>query len=955
MSPVEKRKTPSSVARVSAAGRHAPPAVGTDTGRTGAKSAPQTSTASRAEQVLLDHFAPSAVIVRSDGHIVRLYGAMERYITLPKGDATLDVVMLARDPLKSTVRVALHEAVRRNRQAVQETPGLGRNRARATVRVTAKPLNQRRRTDRLWLILFEEAVSPTRALASTASATQPNLVRRLEAELRVTKEGQQGLVEQLQRSNEELKTANEEVVSTNEELQIANEELTTSKEELQSMNEALGTVNAQLQDRVHELINVNNDLSNLLVSTDIATVFLDNELRIRRFTTAASQMFNLHRSDAGRPISHFATNLIAVDLAQDASTVLRTLTAVEREVDTQDGRHYVLRVLPYRTEARAVRGVVLTLVDVTSLKRTERELGTARERTIQDLRRMTRLHELGGQLWARSDLKSMLENILLAASDITAAEKGDVQLCDDAGVLSLAAHAGFPQPLLDFFAGKEARTDSACGVAATTRQRVLVDDVSASPVFVQRPSLAIMTAAGVRAVQSTPLFDRAGGLLGVFSTYYRDAHFFDDTELRWLDLLARHAVDAIEWQRAQQQSARSQQELETRVADRTRWLTLMVEVGLAINGAAIWTEALQRALQVLCDSDQWQVGFVYLQDAKAPDLIAPVVGWASDERFRRFHDVTWRHQYLRGQSLPGRVFAERSAMWVSETDELQRLMPNRARAASAATLRAVVAVPIVVAGDTVGVMELCSDKVHPFDDQLVTLMNNVGDQLSRVIERERATARMADLVWTEQQQLLHTLHDSLGQTLTGIGMLSTGLGHQLAADSETRRTAVQIAEQAQHALEQVRQLTRSLFPVEVDARSLMAALRNLAAATESLSKIKVGVEGRAPAGLRNGKIATELYRIAQEAVTNAVKHAHARTITIRFDHEPGMSCLRIADDGVGIQPGIGIRSDAPSDGMGLQIMRYRATSIGGSLSIERGAAAGTVVSCTILPPPGQQD
>ena len=146
----------------------------------------------------------------------------------------------------------------------------------------------------------------------------------------------------------------------------------------------------------------------------------------------------------------------------------------------------------------------------------------------------------------------------------------------------------------------------------------------------------------------------------------------------------------------------------------------------------------------------------------------------------------------------------------------------------------------------------------------------------------------------------NTLHDSLGQTLTGLGMLSTGLRQRLPADSEARETAVEIARQTQHALDQVRQLAKKLFPVEVEAESLMAALRDLASATESLHEIDVRVQGEPPEALHDGKIATELYRIAQEAVTNSVKHGRAKTITIGLEGLRELTQLTIADDGIGI-------------------------------------------------------
>jgi two-component system CheB/CheR fusion protein len=918
----------------------------TDTDRVGANVALEPTVASLADQLLLDHLAPVAVVVRSGGQIVRFYGAMERYVTLPKGEATLDVLALARDALKATLRAALHEAVRRNRATVLETLDFKRDQVRTTVRVTVKPLNGPQTTERLWVILFEEVLPPTRLTAKKAGRHQMDLVRRLEAELRATKKEQQHLVEQLESSNEELKAANEEVLSMNEELQSTNEELTTSKEELQSMNEELTTLNAQLQDKVHELTSVNDDLANLLVSTDIATVFLDTDLRIKRFTTAASHVLNLQTSDTGRPLNHIASNLVKVDLTRDARRVLDTATLLEYDVAATDGRDYFVRVLPYRTEGKPVQGVVVTLVDVTTLKRAERDLRTAREQLAEDLRRMTRLHELTGQLISPGDVQGMLDTMIRAAVDITDAEMGNVQLDDEAGTLTIVAQVGFNRPFLDFFARVDCHTDSACGAALTARQRVIVDDVTTSPIFAGLPSLAVLTAAGVRAVQSTPLFDRTGRFLGILSTHYRQVHHFDEAELRWLDLLARHASDVIGRHRGEEHLVRSNQELEVRVAERTRWLSLMHDVARAINEASTWNDALHEVLRLLCQTEHWQIGFLYLPQPRDPATIAPVVSCFGDERFQPFHDASIQHTYARGDPLPGRVYVENKPFWAADSATLLAALPLRASTATAAGLRSGVALPIAVQDEVIAVLEIFSEQVHQEDDQLATLMRSVGDQIGRVLERERATARMAELVWREQQDLLHTLHDSLGQTLTGLGMLSTGLRQRIATtDQEAAEAAAEIARQTQQALDQVRQLAKSLFPVDVDAASLLSALRDLASATASLHKIDVRVEGDLSKVLHDGKIATELYRITQEAVTNSVKHARAKTITIRIGDAKGLMHLQIADDGVGIS------HPEPGNGVGLQIMRYRASSIGASLAVERATTGGTIVTCALRKPP----
>jgi PAS domain S-box-containing protein len=172
--------------------------------------------------------------------------------------------------------------------------------------------------------------------------------------------------EEMQTSQEELKSTNEELQSTNEELQSSNEELTTSKEEMQSLNEELQTVNHELQAKVDELSRSNNDMKNLLNSTDIATLFLDDDLRVRRFTTQTAKLIKLIPGDAGRPITDIATELVYPDLAEDAREVLRTLAFREKQVSTTDQRWFTVRIMPYRTLENVIDGLVITFTDATS-------------------------------------------------------------------------------------------------------------------------------------------------------------------------------------------------------------------------------------------------------------------------------------------------------------------------------------------------------------------------------------------------------------------------------------------------------------------------------------------------------------------------------------------------------------------------------------------------------------
>jgi len=184
----------------------------------------------------------------------------------------------------------------------------------------------------------------------------------------------QATKEEMQTSQEELRSTNEEQQSTNEELQSTNEELTTSKEEMQSLNEELQTVNTELQAKLDELSRANNDMKNLLNSTDIATLFLDNNLRVRRFTTQATKLIKLIPSDVGRPITDLASDLLYPELTSDAHEVLRKLGFTEKPINTTDGRWFSVRIMPYRTLDDRIDGVVITLADITTAKKLEARL-----------------------------------------------------------------------------------------------------------------------------------------------------------------------------------------------------------------------------------------------------------------------------------------------------------------------------------------------------------------------------------------------------------------------------------------------------------------------------------------------------------------------------------------------------------------------------------------------------
>ena len=704
----------------------------------------------------------------------------------------------------------------------------------------------------------------------------------------------------------------------------------------------------QLTDQVQEPLGLSDDLANLIESCDLATVFLDTQLRIQRFTTNAARPLNLRQADLGRPIGQITTNLSTDHLEHDCRAILDGAPSLERETTAGDGSHHLLRLLPYRqgNDDRVISGVIITLLDVTRLRETERELRTTREQAAADLHRMKSLHGVTARLATPIGLRDLQDEIVKAAVDIAGSDMGTFQTCSDDGVLAITSQVGFDSTFVDYFARVDSHTDTACGAAMAARDRVVVEDVTRSPYF-DGDTLPVLLGAGVRALQSTPLFGRSGKFVGMLSTHYRSVHRFGQAELKWLDLLARQAADLIIRRQTEEQLARTNEQLEQRISDRVKWLTLLHQVTRAIQDAATWDEAIYAALELLCDAERWQVGFVYVPDPVDPDVIVPIVGCLRDERFRPFYTFSEGQRYTRRQNLPGLVFADGIVRWVSDTEELSGLVPVRRQAVLDAGFVSAVSMPITFGSQNIGVLELFSDEPHTPEPTLVTLMVDLSAQIGKIIERERMTAEMADFAWREQQELLHTLHDTLGQTLTAVNVLSSALGKRLErTDATSAATARQVVEQATLALDQVRRLARGMFPVDVESRDLMAALRELAGATGSIHKIRVDVDGDVADARLENRVVTHLYRIAQEAVTNAVKHAAADAIRIEVKSGRGTTRLRVLDNGIGI-PSNGDRHE----GLGLRVMRHRAAAIRATLTIRANASGGTSVSCTLRRPP----
>jgi two-component system CheB/CheR fusion protein len=371
------------------------------------------------EQALLQQAAPVGVLVNGQGDILYLHGRIGMYLELVTGEAGINnILKMGRSGLRRELAIALHKAVGTKDIVRHSGLRVKTNGDFTRVNLTIRPVPVRPKLSEgsgpdaaleapLYLVILEEvpSVDPEQApraaseqaeVQAAASGIDPSTginagvdgpgtdvderLAALKQELRAKDEYLQATNEELETSNEELKSSNEEMQSVNEELQSTNEELETSKEELQSLNEELATVNTELQTKMVDLARANNDMNNLLAGTGIATIFVDHQLRILRFTPTATRITNLIQSDIGRPVGHIVSNLNGYNsLVADTQGVLDSLIPKEAEVQTTAGAWFKMCILPYRTIDNVIEGAVINFVDISERKETQDALFKAND------------------------------------------------------------------------------------------------------------------------------------------------------------------------------------------------------------------------------------------------------------------------------------------------------------------------------------------------------------------------------------------------------------------------------------------------------------------------------------------------------------------------------------------------------------------------------------------------
>jgi two-component system CheB/CheR fusion protein len=315
------------------------------------------------DRLLLEALPPS-VLVNRNYQVIYTHGNTGKYLQLPEGNPSTSILEMVNPDLRIALATAIHEASQKQNEAVREVFHVKHNGGTQSVIMTIRPVS---RMDGSLIVTFEDLPNPKRQKVKGEALTKAQH-QEMQKELQLFKETLRNTIEELETANEELRSINEEYMTANEELKSANEELETSREELRSVNEELTTINTEYEKTIEELTVVSDDIYNLLNSTDIATIFLDETLHIRRFTPAATRIFKFIDSDVGRSLEDISSRLKADGLPQAARRVLETLIPVEHEVQTEDGYWYSMRVHPFRTTDNAIEGIVASFVDINQIK-----------------------------------------------------------------------------------------------------------------------------------------------------------------------------------------------------------------------------------------------------------------------------------------------------------------------------------------------------------------------------------------------------------------------------------------------------------------------------------------------------------------------------------------------------------------------------------------------------------
>ena len=847
------------------------------------------------DRVLLRRLNPCGVTIDSELRVVEFRGRTSPYLEQPTGAASLDFLRMIREDLLIDVRAALQQAMESEAPAERSTVFVDAGRSgRVTIEVI--PFCAPPSPEWFFHVLFRaengaDAGAATKlSQQDTEAEAGEERVTALREQLVSMREAFQAMLEDKEATNEEMQVVNEEMQSANEELQSTNEELETAKEELQSANEELTTLNDELGLRNTELTRLINDLNNLSSGVDLPVIMLDKNLRVRRFSSQAAEMFKLEGGEIGEPIGILSAEV--PELPKLAAQVMRRRKGIEKEIVHADDHHYSLRLRPYVTSNGEVEGAVIFLVNIDQIKAAQQE----RQQLSETL---ATLFESAPDTVMTVNAAGRIERINGQAEKMFGYDRRDLLGKPVAKLMS----GQFPK-----VPGKR-RADSAAtavGLELMARRK----DGSKFPVEIMLSPLSLAGAEGMIAT----------------------------------------VRDITQRKRVEQALSQSREELETRVAERTAELSTertntVVALEIRARQQAALAGLSQRALEgavlatLLDEAVRLVPAILGCEFCKVMELLPTGkalllragVGWKKGSSGSV--QVATGRKSQEGFTLLSNAPVIVEDLRAEKRFRSPRLLFDR---------HVVSGLSVIIHGrrQPYGVLAAHTTRRRGFTNDDVHFLQSVANVLAAAIERRELEEELLNISSNEQRRIGQDLHDGLCQHLAGVEFKTAALARQLANDPVKRGHAASIVELIRNGARQAWMLARGLSPVTLESHGLMSALRELTANSGKLFQITCRFDCPRPVLVPNNAVATHLYRIAQEAITNAIKHGHARSVVVSLSRTRNSATLAVTDNGTGLP-----RDLRTVQGMGLRIMKYRADTIGATLTLERAKRRGTNVLC----------
>ncbi len=718
-------------------------------------------------------------------------------------------------------------------------------------------------------------------------------IQQLEAELQYTRENLRSTIEELETANEEMRSANEEYQSTNEELQSANEELETSREELQSVNEELMTVNNEHQSKIEELSVINDDMMNLLNSSNIATIFLDNALQIKRYTPDATRIFNLIGTDVGRPLGHLTSNLRMEGLAEHAQAVLDSLVPFREDVQTRDGHWYSMRLHPYRTTLDAIAGVVISFLDINDYI-VEKVTAAARLRVASDF--AVHIASPGREAVVVLDRGSMILSRSASFAGLGTAPA-------EVGQRFYEAHGGAwnteeVRALLEVEMPREIAVKDrrlTLDLPGIGRRSVRIDGyyVSADDGSTAARFLAVsLDPPGAmkprRPRAPADLRARAEKLVAHRKLHHPGTYDEVLHELHVHEVELEMQIDEL----------RGTETMLQRLWDRYQSLYDEAPVGyVTLDRSNLITQANRAAVRILRQSKSSLLTkrFSALLKTASQGVFYTVSADVRSKGSSRTFDA----------ELDG----------IGATTWLQ--------------------------------LDLAS---QPHTGELrVTLIDVTAERVAERKLRDLAQ-QLITLQEKERSAVASVLHDDAGQQLTYLGLLldqARGSAEPLDAAHIDELSGI-----TRKILEGIRKLSASLAPAEIGRVGLPGAVRAMIEEFSARTRIPVSFSETGGFEWISPEVALTAYRIVQEALTNAARHAQPQKVRVTLRAEEHRLTIQVHDDGAGFDPKSGASST------GILTMQERARAAGGRLDIQSAPGKGARVTFECPPrrrAPGRSD